>query len=312
MLGQKAPPAVRPASALRRALSRLPLHVALIGFALLWLVPTIALLVSSFREPTAIATSGWWEAIRSPFDLTFSNYDEVLSRRNMGQAFVNSVIITVPSTVLVILVAAVAAYAFAWMRFPGRNGLFLVVIALLVVPLQMTLIPILRLYTDLRVEELPIIGGEMPFIGGGIFGTGSFTSLWLAHSGYGLPFAIFLLRNFFAGLPRDLFESAYLDGASDLRVFVRIVLPLSVPALASLAIFQFLWVWNDLLVALVFLGDPSLFPMTVQIQSLVSSFGSNYQVLTSAAFVSMMLPLLVFFALQRYFVQGILAGAVKG
>ena len=302
----------RSAPALRRTLGRLPLHGAIIGLAILWMVPTFALLVSSFREPTAIAVSGWWEAIRSPLDFTLSNYDEVLSRRNMGQAFVNSLIITVPSTVLVIFVAAFAAYAFAWMNFPGRNGLFLVVVALLVVPLQMTLIPILRLYTDLQVEELPIIGGELPLIGGGIFGTGSFTSLWLAHSGYGLPFAIFLLRNFFAGLPRDLFESAYLDGASDLRVFFRIVLPLSVPALASLAIFQFLWVWNDLLVALVFLGDPSLFPMTVQIQSLVSSFGTNYQVLTAAAFVSMALPLLVFFSLQRYFVQGILTGAVNG
>lgn len=309
----RASPAVRRfVPALRSTLSRLPLHAAIIGLALLWMVPTFALLVSSFREPTAIAVSGWWEVIRSPLDFTFSNYDEVLSRRNMGQAFVNSLIITVPSTVLVILVAAFAAYAFAWMDFPGRNGLFLVVVALLVVPLQMTLIPILRLYTDLRVEELPIIGGELPLIGGGVFGTGSFTGLWLAHSGYGLPFAIFLLRNFFAGLPRDLFESAYLDGASDLRVFFRIVLPLSVPAIASLAIFQFLWVWNDLLVALVYLGDPNLFPMTVQIQSLVSSFGSNYQVLTAAAFVSMALPLLVFFSLQRYFVQGILTGAVKG
>ena len=288
------------------------LHIALIGFAILWLIPTAALLVSSFREPTAIASSGWWEAIRSPFDFTLGNYDEVLSKRNMGRAFVNSLIITVPSTILVIMVAAFAAYAFAWMKFPGRDGLFLLVVALLVVPLQMTLIPILRLYTDLRVEELPIVGGELPIIGGGVFGTGSFTGMWLAHTAYGLPFAVFLLRNFFAALPKDLFESAYLDGASDLRVFFRIVLPLSVPALAALAIFQFLWVWNDLLVALVYLGDPTLFPMTVQIQSLVSSFGTNYQVLTSAAFISMALPLVVFFALQRYFVQGILAGSVKG
>ncbi len=297
---------------LRRVLSRLPVHVAIIGMAALWLIPTLALLVSSFRDPTAIAATGWWEAIRSPLDFTLGNYDEVLSQRNMARAFRNSVIITVPSTILIIMVASFAAYAFAWMKFPGRDALFIVVIALLVVPLQMTLIPILRLYSDLRVEELPIIGGELPFIGGGVFGTGSFTAMWLAHTAYGLPFAVFLLRNFFGGLPRDLFESAYIDGASDMRVFFRIVLPLSVPAIASLAIFQFLWVWNDLLVALVFLGDPSLFPMTVQVQSLVSSFGSNYQVLTSAAFISMMLPMAVFFALQRYFVQGILAGAVKG
>ena len=288
------------------------LHVALIGLAILWLIPTAALLVSSFRDPTAIAASGWWEAIRSPFDFTLGNYDEVLTKRDMGRAFVNSLIITVPSTILVIMVAAFAAYAFAWMKFPGRDGLFLLVVALLVVPLQITLIPILRLYTDLRVEELPFVGGELPIIGGGVFGTGSFTGMWLAHTAYGLPFAIFLLRNFFAALPKDLFESAYLDGASDVRVFFRILLPLSVPALAALAIFQFLWVWNDLLVSLVFLGDPTLFPMTVQIQSLVSSFGANYQVLTSAAFVSMALPLVVFFSLQRYFVQGILAGSVKG
>ncbi len=305
-------PASRRVELLKRLIARIPLHLAIIGLAMLWSIPTIALLVSSFREPTAIAASGWWEAVRSPFDFTLANYDEVLSQRNMGRAFVNSLNITVPSTILVIMVAAFAAYAFAWMQFRGRDALFLLVVALLVVPLQMTLIPILRLYTDLRVEELPFIGGELPLIGGGIFGTGSFTGMWLAHTAYGLPFAVFLLRNFFGALPRDLFESAYLDGASDLRVFFRIVLPLSVPAMAALAIFQFLWTWNDLLVALVFLGSPKLFPMTVQIQSLVSSFGTNYQVLTSAAFVSMALPLVVFFALQRYFVQGILAGAVKG
>jgi alpha-glucoside transport system permease protein len=153
---------------------------------------------------------------------------------------------------------------------------------------------------------------EVPLLGGRLFGTNSYIGLWLAHAAYGLPFAVFLLRNFFGSLPRDLFESAYLDGASELTVFRRIVMPLSMPAIAALAIFQFLWVWNDLLIALVFLGDPTMFPMTVQIQSLVSSFGTNYQVLTAAAFVSMVLPLLVFFALQRYFVQGVLAGAVKG
>ena len=307
------PPDVRAArAAVVSALTRLPLHIAVIALALLWLIPTAALLVSSFRDPSAIATSGWWEAIRAPLDFTTDNYDEVLSQRNMGRAFTNSLAISLPSTVLLILVAAFAAYAFAWMRFPGRDALFLTVVALLVVPLQMTLIPILRLYTDLRVEEMPIIGGELPVLGGGVFGTGSFTAMWIAHAAYGLPFAIFLLRNFFASLPKDLFESAYLDGASDLRVFFRLVLPLSMPAIASLAIFQFLWVWNDLLVALIYLGDPELYPMTVQIQSLVSSFGTNYQVLTAAAFVSMMLPLAVFFALQRYFVQGVLAGAVKG
>ncbi|MEX0786241.1 MAG: carbohydrate ABC transporter permease [Dehalococcoidia bacterium] len=307
-----APPVLSRRDAVRAMLARLPLHIALIALAVVWLIPTLALLVSSFRDPSAIATSGWWQAARSPFDFTFENYDEVLSQRNMGRAFVNSLVISVPSTVVLILVAAFAAYAFAWMRFPGRDGLFLGVVALLVVPLQMTLIPILRLYTDLRVEEVPIIGGEMPIIGGGFFGTGSFPGIWIAHTAYGLPFAVFLLRNFFASLPKDLFESAYLDGASDTRVFFRIVLPLSLPAIASLAIFQFLWVWNDLLVALIYLGDPELYPVTRQIQSLISSFGTNYQVLTAAAFISMVLPLCVFFALQRYFVQGVLAGAVKG
>jgi alpha-glucoside transport system permease protein len=203
-----------------------------------------------------------------------------------------------------VLVAAAAGYAFAWMHFPLRNTLFLLVVAMLVVPLQMTLIPVLRLYTHLNVDV------DVPILGGRIFGTNSYAGIWLAHTAYGLPFAVFLLRNFFGALPRDLFESAYLDGASDFMVFRRIVLPLSMPAIAALAIFQFLWVWNDLLIALVFLGDPNMFPMTVKIQSLVSSFGTNYQVLTAAAFVSMALPLVVFFALQRYFVQGVLAGAV--
>jgi alpha-glucoside transport system permease protein len=273
---------------------------------ILWSIPTIALLVSSFRDPTAIASSGWWNAIKAPLDLTVDNYQTVLEKQGMARAFFNSIIITVPSTLLVILVAALAAYAFAWMRFPARNLLFLLMVALLVVPVQMTLIPVLRLYTDLTVDA------ELPILGGRLFGTSSFVGMWVAHTAYGLPFAIYLLRNFFGSLPRDLFESAYLDGASDLRVFFRIVLPLSMPAISALAIFQFLWVWNDLLVALIFLGDPNLAPMTLKISNLVSSFGTNYQVLTAAAFISMALPLVLFFALQRYFVQGILAGAVKG
>jgi len=290
----------------RRLAERVPLHLALIGLMVLWSIPTIALLVSSFREATAIASSGWWNAIKEPLDLTVKNYQTVLEKQGMTRAFFNSVIITVPSTVLVILVAAWAAYAFAWMKFPARNVLFLLMVALLVVPVQMTLIPVLRLYTDVTVDA------ELPILGGRVFGTSSYVGMWVAHTAYGLPFAIYLLRNFFGSLPRDLFESAYLDGASDLRVFFRIVLPLSMPAISALAIFQFLWVWNDLLVALILLGDPNLAPMTLKISNLVSSFGTNYQVLTSAAFISMALPLVIFFALQRYFVQGILAGAVKG
>lgn len=291
---------------LKGVAARMPLHLTLIGLMILWSIPTIALLVSSFREPTAIATSGWWNAITEPFDFTIDNYEKVLTQRGMARSFWNSVIITVPSTILVIMVASFAAYAFAWMRFPGRNVLFLVVVALLVVPLQMTLIPVLRLYVNVTIDQ------ELPLLGGNVFGVNSFPGLWMAHVAYGLPFAIFLLRNFFGALPRDLFESAYLDGASDLGVFFRIVLPLSGPAIAALAIFQFLWVWQDLLVALVLLGDPDLAPMMLTITSLVSSFGSQYQLLTAAAFISMIVPLFLFIALQRYFVQGILAGSVKG
>lgn len=301
-----APPVGPRKGFLARVLSRLPLHATIIGLMILWSIPTLALLISSFREPTAIASSGWWNAITDPFDFTIDNYDKVLTQRGMARSFVNSLIITVPSTLLVILVASFAAYAFAWMQFPFRNALFLVVVALLVVPLQMTLIPVLRLYVEVTVDQ------ELPILGGNVFGINSFPGLWTAHVAYGLPFAVFLLRSFFGALPKDLFESAYLDGASDLRVFFRIVLPLSGPAIAALAIFQFLWVWQDLLVALVLLGDPDLAPMMLTITSLVSSFGSQYQLLTAAAFISMIVPLFIFFALQRYFVQGILAGAVKG
>jgi len=300
-------PALRLREAFGWIAARVPVHVAVVGLAALWSIPTIALLVSSFRDPREIATSGWWNAVKSPLDFTLDNYQKVLETEGMGRAFINSVIITVPATVLVILVAALAAYAFAWMQFPGRNVLFLIVVGLLVVPLQMTLIPVLRLYTDYLT-----IDAEMPVIGGRAFGTGSYAGMWLAHTAYGLPFAVYLLRNFFGSLPRDLFESAYLDGASDLRVFFRIVLPLSMPAIAALAIFQFLWVWNDLLIALILLPDPNLAPMTLKITNLVTSFGSQYQLLTAAAFISMALPLFIFFALQRYFIQGILAGAVKG
>jgi alpha-glucoside transport system permease protein len=298
-------PARRGSVAIRLA-RRLPLHLTIIGIALVWTIPTLAVLVSSFRQPSDIAISGWWHVVDGLDSLTLDNYKEVLHQQGMWRAFLNSLIITLPSTFLVILLAAFAAYAFAWMRFPGHDQLFLVEVALLVVPLQMTLIPVLRLYGHLTIHT------EVPLLGGNLFGVNSFVGLWLAHTAYGLPFAVFLLRNFFASLPRDLFESAYLDGASEFTVFRRIVLPLSTPALAALAIFQFLWVWNDLLIALVLVGDASMYPMTVQVQGLVSSFGTNYQVLTAAAFVSMALPLAVFFALQRYFVQGILAGAVKG
>jgi alpha-glucoside transport system permease protein len=274
-------------------LRRGPLHLAVLLICLVWMVPSVGLLVSSFRPPSLVATTGWWTAITPPFRFTVENYQRVLTTNNMAQSFVNSLFVAIPATAMPILIAAFAAFAFAWLEFPGRQWLFLVVVGLLVVPLQMTLIPVLRLFTALGL-------------------TGSFLGVWLAHTGYGLPFAIYLLRNFFGALPREMLESAYLDGAGPWTVFFRLVLPTSVPALASLAIFQFMWVWNDLLVALVYLGgQPSVAPMPVTISNLVNSLGQDWQLLTAAAFISMALPLLVFFALQRYFAHGILAGSVK-
>jgi alpha-glucoside transport system permease protein len=277
-----------------RALGRGPLHVALIAVCLAWMIPTLGLLVSSFRPAQLISTTGWWTAFKTPLQFTIDNYRSVLTTQGMARSFLNSIIISLPATLFTIIVAALAAYAFAWIRFPGRDWIFLIVVAMLVVPLQLTLIPVLRMFASLHL-------------------TGTFPAIWLAHTAYGLPFAVFLLRNFFVALPKDLLESAQLDGASHFTAFWRIVMPLSVPAIAALGIFQFLWLWNDLLVALVYLGGLSnVAPMTVTISNLVSSYGSSWQLLTSAAFISMVLPLIVFFALQRYFVEGILAGAVKG
>jgi len=279
---------------LRRALGRIPLHIVIITITILWFIPTIGLLISSFRPPQDIATSGWWEVFTPPTDFTIELYEEAITARNMGQSFVNSLFITIPATIIPIMAAAFAAYAFAWLDFPGRNVLFLVVVALLAVPLQMTFIPILQIYNRVGL-------------------TGEFLGIWLAHAGFGMPFSVYLLRNSVGALPKDLFESAYLDGATSFDIFFRIVMPLVVPSIASLVIFQFLWVWNDLLVALIFLGGhPAVAPLTVTIGNLVNSLGGNWQVLTAAAFISMILPLLVFFSLQRYFVRGILAGSVKG
>jgi alpha-glucoside transport system permease protein len=258
------------------------------------MVPIAGLLVSSFRPPSTVTRTGWWTALSPPFHFTLDNYQKVLTTNHMGRSFVNSLFISIPATVIPILIAAYAAYAFSWMSFPGRDWLFLAIVGLLVVPTQMTLIPILRLYTRVGL-------------------TGTFPGLWLAHAAYGLPFAIFLLRNFIGALPGEMMESAYVDGAGPMTVFFRLVLPTSVPAIASLAIFQFLWVWNDLLIALVYLGGaPNVAPMPVTISNLVNSLGQNWQLLTAAAFISMLLPLLVFFTLQRYFVAGILTGSVKG
>jgi alpha-glucoside transport system permease protein len=287
-------------------LSRYILHIVVIGLTAAWMVPAVGLLVSSFRPFSGIATSGWWTAFSNPTTFTFTNYSQVLAQSNLGQAFFNSFMIAVPATVLPVTIGAFAAYAFSWMKFPGRNWIFLALVGLLAVPLQLTFIPVLTFYvqnlhwTTSNLEATGIPG--LPWV-----------PLWLAHAGYGLPFSIYLLANFFRALPSDLFESAEIDGAGTLTVFFRIVMPLSVPAIASLVIFQFLWVWNDLLVALIYVGGAQeVAPLTVNLANLTTSLGQGSNLLTAAAFFSMIVPLIVFLSLQRYFVRGILAGSVKG
>jgi alpha-glucoside transport system permease protein len=244
-----------------------------------------------------VTRSGWWTALFSPSQLTLDNYRFVLAQDSITSGFINSLFISIPATIIPIMVAAFAAYAFAWMSFPGRDVLFILVVGLLVVPLQSTFIPILQLYGPKGFNI-----------------AGSFLAVWLAHTGYGLPFAIFLLRNFMGDLPREVFESAAIDGASPVTAFFRLALPMTVPAIAALAIFQFLFVWNDLLVALIYLGaqNPDNAPLTIVVSNLVSSLGGGWQYLAAAAFVTMAVPLIVFLGLQRYFVRGIVGGSVKG
>ncbi len=279
------------------------LHIAVISLTLAWMVPTIGLLVTSFRRSSDIANTGWWIALAPPFKFTLDNYSQMLSATNLGQGFFNSFMISIPAVIIPVTIAAFAAYAFAWMKFPGRDWIFLALVGLLAVPLQLTFIPVTTEFVKLGFTPDHLTSLGLP----------PFIPLWLAHAGYGLPFSIYLLSNFFRALPSDLFESAEIDGAGMLTVFFRIVVPLSVPAIASLVIFQFLWVWNDLLVALIYVGGtPNVAPVTVSLVNLVGSYGQNYQLLTAAAFFSMIVPLIVFLSLQRYFVRGILAGSVKG
>ncbi|MBB6170754.1 alpha-glucoside transport system permease protein [Nocardiopsis mwathae] len=277
-----------------RLVSRLgsgTVQVVLVLVALFWMVPVIGLLVVSLRSETDNTASGWWTVFLKPAELTLANYQDLVQNEVIMRSFLNTVYISVPSTILVVGIGALAAYALVWMEFPGRDWLMVAVVGLLVLPIQAALIPISQLYGAL-----------------GVFG--SITGVILFHVAFGLPFAVFLLRNFFAGIPRDLLEAARMDGAGEWRIFRRVVLPVARPALASLAVFQFLWVWNDLLVALVF-TSPEAAPLTVALRAQLRQFGTNIDVLASGAFLSMMVPLLVFFAFQRYFVQGVFAGSTK-
>jgi alpha-glucoside transport system permease protein len=267
------------------------MRVFLILVALFWLMPTFGLLVSSLRGPTDISASGWWKVFTTPAQITTENYSSLLENEEIRDSLFSTVMITVPATVLVVVIGSLAGYAFAWMDFPGRDWWFMGVVGLLVVPVQVALVPVSKLFGKIGIFETTI--GVITF-----------------HVAFGLPFAIFLLRNFFAQIPRELLEAARLDGAGEIRLFTRVVMPLGGPAIASLGIFQFLWVWNDLLVALIF-ADSESAPITVALQRQVRQFGNNIDVLAPGAFVSMIIPLAVFFAFQRQFVTGAMAGAVK-
>jgi len=262
----------------------------------LWMVPLLGTFITSFRSLDAVNSSGWWTVFRHPttMDLTLDNYHKALTgNAHMGRAMINSLAITLPATFIPILIAAFAAYAFTFMEFPGRDVLFLTIVSLLVVPNYVAFVPILKLYRQLGMN-------------------GTFPAVWLAHIGFGMSLAIYILRNYMATLPKTIIESAKIDGASHYQTFFRLVLPMSVPALAAFAIFQFLWVWNDLLVALVFIGPGENEPLTVGLTHLNGSLGQGWEVTTAGGMLTMILPILVFLALQRFFVRGLTAGAVKG
>ena len=274
-------------------LQRLPLHIVIIIFIAVWVIPTIGMIINSFRSLPDMQAAGWWTTLFPPHGFTLASYQQVLGIEGFSASIGYSILITIPATVIQLTIATMGAYAFAWMKFPGRNLAFIVIVGLMIVPIQMTLIPVLGIFKVLHLN-------------------GTIPAVWLAHSGYGLPFEMFLLRNYLGGLPREVFESAEVDGAGHAVRFLRIAVPMTLPAIASLVIFVFLGIWNDLLVALTFLGVSPFRPLTVVIAQLTTSFGGGWQFLTAAAVIQMALPLAVFIFLQRYFVRGVTAGSVKG
>ncbi|WP_030272640.1 carbohydrate ABC transporter permease [Streptomyces sp. NRRL B-24484] len=300
-----------PAKAVRRAFSSPLASLLMVVVTVLWTIPTIGLLVTSLRPEEDVATSGWWTVFGDP-NLTLENYHTVLFEGGFGVSgglmpyLVNSLAISIPATVFPLVLAAMAAYGLAWVKFRGSDVVFFAIFALQVVPLQMALIPLLQLFSGgAHIGSVTVIPAFDL--------SGTYAPVWLAHTMFAMPLAIFLLHNFVSQLPRDLMEAAVVDGATHFKIFRSIVVPLCTPALASFAIFQFLWVWNDLLVALTFAGGtPEVAPMTVRLAQLSGSFGGRWELLTAGAFLSLIIPLIVFFALQRYFVRGLLAGSVKG
>jgi alpha-glucoside transport system permease protein len=288
------PEKVSAASKAKKKLTSPWASLAALVIAVLWTLPTFGLLVSSFRPERAIKTTGWWTFFSDP-KVTFENYAAVFDKDsiNLADFFLNTIVITLPSVIIPLCLASLAAYAFAWMKFPGKNFLFIAIFALQIVPLQVTLIPLLTLYVDMGIAN-------------------TFWTLWLSHSAFALPLAIYILHNFIKEVPSSLIEAARMDGAGHVAIFFRVLLPLLTPALAAFGIFQFLWVWNDLLISLTFAGAPEISPITVQLSNLSGTRGTAWHLLSAGAFVSILVPVTVFLLLQRYFVRGLLAGSVKG
>ena len=309
------PPTVTLANRIHRRLGSIPTGLLWL-LVFLWSIPTLGLFVNSFRERDDQLATGWWKILADEGGVTIDNYVEILSSGGsggIGQALLNSLAIAIPATVIPIAIATFAAYAFAWMNFKGRSTLFIATISLLAIPLQVALLPLLKAYSDGAHWTIPFVNKTITLIPD-LDLSGTVAAVWLTHTGFALPFAIFLLHNYISGLPKDVFESAAIDGADHFTVFWRLVLPLSVPVLAAFAIFQFLWTWNDYLIAITMIGGgaPDSLPATVLIASLSGQFGATEHLLGAGAFMQTVIPITVFFALQRYFVRGILAGSVKG